>query len=285
VSSTENPSSDALSKSMDVRLRRMRFALSGRAPRHWVRGNKFLTHFFNAMSVVFPEGEKFFIEAVREYEDRIEDPTLRAQIRGFVAQEGHHTLQHRLLNELVAGQGVDMARYDAAIGRFLSWLRERCTEEERLGITCAIEHYTAIMGNQLLRHPESLAGVDPQIAALWRWHAIEETEHKAVAFDVLRAVSGRYLLRARTQLSATLLFFPILHLIQLRLMREDPTPTRLSDVLEGLDYMWGRQGYFRRMLGEYLHYYKPSFHPWDHDNRALIERWKRDDEKRHRVAA
>ena len=263
----------------------MRFGIAGRAPRHWVSGNKFLTHFFNAMSVVFPEGEKFFIEAVREFEDRIDDPTLRELLRGFVAQEGHHTLQHRLLNELVAAQGVDLARYDAAIGRFLRALRARKTPEERLGITCALEHFTAIMGHQLLQHPESLDGVDPQIAALWRWHAIEETEHKAVAFDVLRAVSGSYLLRARTQLGATLLFFPILHLIQLQLMRADPTPTRLSDVLEGLDYMWGRKGYFRRMLGPYLQYYRPSFHPWDHDNRSLLERWRREDEPRYRTAA
>jgi predicted metal-dependent hydrolase len=278
-------SSDRLGKAIDVKLRRMRFGLSRQAPKHWVGGNKFLTHFFNAMSVVFPEGEKFFIEAVREFEESVVDPTLRQQIRGFVAQEGHHTLQHRLLNELVASQGVDMARYDAGIGRFLALLRQRKTAEERLGITCALEHFTAIMGNQLLSHPESMDGVDPAIAALWRWHAIEETEHKAVAFDVLRAVSGRYVLRARTQVSATLLFFPILHLIQLQMMRDDPAPTRLSDVLSGLDYMWGRKGYFRRMLGQYFNYYKPSFHPWDHDNRALIERWKQEDEPRYRVSA
>jgi hypothetical protein len=37
-------------------------------------------------------------------------------------------------------------------------------------------------------------------------------------------------------------------------------------VLEGLDY-------------------KPSFHPWDHDNRALLERWKRQDEPRYRESA
>lgn len=272
-------------KGIEVRLRRMEFGMSPQAPKHWVAGNKFLTHFFNAMSVVFPAGEKFFIDSVREFEDQISDPTLREQVRGFVAQEGHHTLQHRMLNDLVGAQGVDMERYEAAIARFLTWLRDHKRPEQRLAITCALEHFTAIMGHQLLQHPESMEGVDPSIAPLWRWHAVEETEHKAVAFDVFQDVCGSYLVRIRHQIGATLLFFPILHLIQLRLMREDPAPTRVRDVLAGLDFMWGRRGYFRRMLGDYFSYYRPGFHPWQHDNRALLERWKREELPRYQSAA
>ena len=98
---------------IDVKLRRMRFALDGEVPKHWARGNKFLTHFFNSMSAVFPEGEKFFIDAVRHYEDQIDDAELRAQIRGFLAQEGHHTFQHRLMNALITRSGIDMSRHEA----------------------------------------------------------------------------------------------------------------------------------------------------------------------------
>jgi predicted metal-dependent hydrolase len=273
---------------MDIALRRMKFGMSAQVPRYWVQGSKFMTHWFNAMSVIFPEGEKFFIQSVRHFEDAIEDPKLREQVRGFVAQEGHHGHQHRALNVVAAELGADMARQEAWIRDFLRKLRERLSPAEQLAVTCALEHYTAIWGNELLAHPECMDGVHPRMQPLWRWHAAEETEHKAVCFDVFEAaVKNRYLryfLRAKGQISASLLFIPILHFIQLRLMRSDPEPTRLRDVLAGLDFIWGRPGYFRRALQRHwLSYFKPRFHPWEHDNRALLEAWKQSEEARYRV--
>ena len=273
---------------IDVKLRRMKFDMDARVPRNWVRGSQFLTHWFNAMSVVFPEGEKFFIEAVRHYEDTLSDPVLREQVRGFVAQEGHHSHQHRALNAVAAELGADIAPQEQWIKTFLRELRGQLTPEERLSVTCALEHFTAIWGDNLLAHPESMNGVEPRMQPLWRWHAAEETEHKAVCFDVLEhAVPGavrRYLLRARGQLSATLLFIPILHFIQYRLMRSDPEPTTLRDVLAGLNWIWGRPGHFRRPLQRHwLAYFRPGFHPWQHDNRALLQAWKRSEEARYRA--
>ena len=215
-------------RDIDVKLRRMRFDLDGEVPKHWARGNKFLTHFFNSMSAVFPEGEKFFIDAVRHFEAEIDDPELSSQIRGFVAQEGHHTFQHRAMNALVARSGVDMQRHEAWTRHLLAAIGARQTPEERLGITCALEHFTAILGHQLLAHPEALDGFDPRLSPLWRWHAVEETEHKAVAFDVFRSAVGSYFTRVRTMVGATLLFFPVLHTVQLRMMREDRTPVNAS---------------------------------------------------------
>jgi predicted metal-dependent hydrolase len=282
---------------IEVKLRRMKFAIDGTAPalrggtpatpevpKYWARGSKFLTHWFNAMSVVFPEGEKFFIEAVRRFEPAISDPKLREQVRGFVAQEGHHTFQHRVLNDMVARQGVDMARQERFIAAFLRWLRTQLTPEEQLAVTCALEHYTAIWGHELLATPECMAGFDPRVTPLWRWHAAEETEHKAVCFDVFQSAVGSYYLRAKGQVDSTLLFIPILHLIQLRLMRDDPEPTRIRDVLAGLSWIWGKPGFFRRALQRHwLEYFKPGFHPWQHDNSELIARWKQSDEPLYKL--
>ncbi len=264
---------------IEVKLRRMKFGMTPEVPKYWARGSKFLTHWFNAMSVVFPEGEKFFIEAVRHFEPAIGDAKLREQVRGFVAQEGHHTFQHRVLNDVVAQQGVNMAPQERWIEGFLRRVRTRITPEEQLAVTCALEHYTAIWGGELLERPECMAGFDPRMTPLWRWHAVEETEHKAVCFDVFQSAVGSYYLRARGQLGATLLFIPILHLIQLRLMRDDPEPTRMRDVLAGLQWIWGKPGFFRHALQRHwLEYFKPSFHPWQHDNRDLIDRWKQSTE-------
>jgi predicted metal-dependent hydrolase len=270
-------------REIDVKLRRMRFALDGEGPKHWARGNKFLTHFFNSMSAVFPEGEKFFIDAVRHYEDQIDDPELRAQIRGFVAQEGHHTFQHRLMNALIARSGVDMQRHEEWTKQLLEGVHARSTPEECLGITCALEHFTAILGHQLLTHPEAFQDFDERLIPLWRWHAVEETEHKALAFDVYRSAVQSYVTRVRTMIGATLLFFPVLHTVQLRMMREDQAPGERFDMLRGLAWLWVNPGPLRKMLPHYFQYYRPRFHPWQHDNRALIEQWKQSDEAAYRA--
>ena len=274
---------------IDVKLRRMKFGMTAQVPRYWARGSKFLTHWFNAMSVVFPEGEKFFIDAVRRFEDDIADQVLREQVRGFVAQEGHHSFQHRALNAVAAELGADIAPQEAWIKAFLGELRTKLSPAEQLAATCALEHYTAIWGNELLEHPECMQGVDARMQPLWRWHAAEETEHKAVCFDVMRhAVKNpywRYFLLAKGQIGATLLFIPILHMIQLRLMRSDPEPTRLRDVLAGLNWIWGNPGWFRRALQRHwLAYFKPGFHPWQHDNSGLIDAWKQSEEALYRSA-
>jgi predicted metal-dependent hydrolase len=278
----------AAAAEIDVKLRRMKFAMTGAVPRYWVQGSKFLTHWFNAMSVVFPEGEKFFIDSVRHFEDEIKDPTLREQVRGFVAQEGHHSFQHRALNAVAAELGAGMAEQEQWIKGFLARLREKLTPAEQLAVTCALEHYTAIWGSELLEYPETMDGVDARMQPLWRWHAAEETEHKAVCYDVfahaVRNRVWRYFLRAKGQLGATLLFIPILHMIQLRLMRSDPEPTRMRDVLAGLNWIWGNPGHFRRALQRHwLSYFTPGFHPWQHDNRWLLEAWKQSEEARYRV--
>jgi uncharacterized protein len=269
---------------IEVKLRRMKFGMEGDVPKYWAAGSKFLTHFFNSMSVIFPEGEKFFIDAVRAFEDRITDPVLREQVRGFVAQEGHHTFQHRLMNAVVAGHGVDTAKHDRWMRDFLKRVWGDMTPERRLAVTCALEHYTAILGHQLLAEPECMDGFDPRMTPLWRWHAVEEAEHKAVCFDVFEHAVSSYLLRVQQQIGASLLFVPILHLIQVRLMREDPTETTWKDVWFGLNWVWGKPGYFRRALVRYASYYKPSFHPWQHDNRELIAKWKQIDEPLYRAA-
>src|SRR5207244_3358365 len=79
-----------------------------------------------------------------------------------------------------------------------------------LAVTIALEHFTAIMADAMLTNDGVLEGADPRMAALWRWHAIEETEHKAVAFDVYKTVAPGFLgwlRRCLIMLSATVIFW------------------------------------------------------------------------------
>jgi predicted metal-dependent hydrolase len=259
-------------------MRRMAFGITeAEIPRHWVADSKFLTHWFNALSAVFPEGEKFFIDSVRQLEHRIQDPTLLEQVRGFIGQEGHHTHQHRVMNDVMRRHGLDATRYERRLKWFLDLLRRYYPKRWQLAVTCAIEHFTAIMGHQLLAHDYELPAMHPAMAPLWRWHAVEETEHKAVCFDVYRQVGGGYLRRVLLMVSTTMLFFPIVWSVQLGLMKQDETPTRLRDVLRGVWYLWGAPGPLRRMIPDYLRYYAPRFHPWQHENAALVHKWLSDE--------
>jgi predicted metal-dependent hydrolase len=256
-----------------VTYRRMRFPLDENVPRYWHSGSPFITHFFNALSVVFPEGEKFFIDSVRAYEEEIRDPVTRAEVREFVKQEAHHTYQHRILNDLVARHGVDMARYDALLGRALRWARRVLPRSVQLATTIALEHFTAILAHQLLTNPKATEGMHPDVKPLWLWHAVEETEHKAVCFDVYQQVGGGYLNRALNMARVMLGFLLGISAIQMSLLRADGKPFDRRDFASGLRYLWGRGGLLRSILPDLFAFFRPGFHPWQKDNRELIAAW------------
>ena len=55
-------------------------------------------------------------------------------------------------------------------------------------MTAALEHFTATLAEMILSDPEArdMFG-DETVKNLFLWHALEEAEHKAVAFDVYKA--------------------------------------------------------------------------------------------------
>ncbi|HTU56877.1 MAG TPA: metal-dependent hydrolase, partial [Polyangiales bacterium] len=109
---------------------------------------------------------------------------------------------------------------------------------------------------------------------LWVWHAVEETEHKAVAFDVYSAVGGDYWMRIHAMLRVTRIFIPRMHQMQIMLLAEDNTPVRLRDLARCVAYLYGRGGFMRNMIPNYLQYFRCDFHPWQDDNSRLIAAWQ-----------
>ncbi|RAV68827.1 metal-dependent hydrolase, partial [Aerococcus mictus] len=133
----------------------------------------------------------------------------------------------------------------------------------------AYEHWTAILADSLLRRPEVLKDAHPEMAALWRWHAIEESEHKAVAFDVYRAVGGTDNLRRRIMIFVTVQFFwdTFRHM---RIMLRGAEGSRVKLWFNGLRYLFGTEGILRGLGRPWLDFFKRDFHPWDHDNRQIV---------------
>ncbi len=179
-----------------IKVRAMGFPFrDSEIPRFWFMGSPHLTHLSNALQLLFPAGERFFIRSVKHYEDRITDPELKGRIRGFYGQEGRHGHEHERFFKVLEDQGYDL-------DGFLAWyedlayqkLEKRVSPAVRLSITAALEHFTAAMGRNALQS-DFLDLAHPVVADLMRWHAAEEIEHKSVAFDVFEAVDGRYHVR------------------------------------------------------------------------------------------
>ncbi len=243
-------------------------------PRWWHGGDPVATAFFNALSCTFPAGEKFFMDSVRAYR-RTVDPALQAQIGAFIAQESVHSREHAHFNKLAADSGYDVAKLERRTKRVLDFARTR-GKEHQLAATCALEHFTAILAHALLATGGSdLAGAPEEAARLWGWHAVEEIEHKAVAYDTFFAATAhwsparRYFLRVRAMLIATLILVTTMRGNMRDLYREDGLKGP-GIWLRTMRFLWRRPGILRRVFPAYLTYFRPGFHPWQHDDRGLL---------------
>ncbi len=268
-----------LSKSPDdlhFAPRRPRFELSSALSRDWCGGRAFRTAWFNALSMLFPLGEKFFIDSVIAFRDQIGDPRLLQQIDAFQAQEAVHRRQHQRYNELLCDlRGYDLESIEAPIRRRIDWAYRELSARRRLAGTAANEHLTAILANDMLERADLLDDADPDVAALWRWHGVEETEHKSVAFDVFLAVGGPVRERRLAMLLNTYYFFNDTFRILCVMLKHDGKLWSLREWLDGFVFLFVRPGFLRRIAGPYLRFYRANFHPWQHDNRHLIREWER----------
>lgn len=264
-------------KGLDIVPRDIRFAIEQARGTHWLGGDPVGTAVMNALSLTFPDGEKLFVDAVRHFRDRV-DGMLRDEVKRFIAQEAAHSREHHALNQL-----VDTTKYPVA--EILAHVRERIGMTRARGpyamllATIALEHFTAMMADLHMVHRELFENADPEITRLWRWHALEETEHKAVAYDVFMVVTRhwsplkRYQLRCWSMAYITWQFTRNIanHAVSL-LAADGYDPKTARKAVRR--FLWGKPGLFRRGWRLYFAWYRPGFHPWDHDNRASIAAWR-----------
>ena len=250
---------------MELQPRNRRFDLDERIPRHWHGGRRSITTFFDNLSIFFPPGERFFIEAVHAHRSRVTDEQLLSDIRGFCAQEGFHSREHVRYNALLESRGYPAAELERRVEALLDRVRGRSTKRIRLAITCALEHFTALMAHPVLDDERTLEGADPVMAALWRWHAGEEQEHKAVAFDVYRAVGGTYAERTTAMIGATAVFWSRVIVQQVAMMRADGTAASVPEWLALVHFLFVSPGGMRGVVRRYFAYFRPGFHPNDVD--------------------
>jgi uncharacterized protein len=257
-----------------IQVRRPALELGPEVPRHWYAGEPFATHYLDALSSVFPDGEAFFVRSVQRYRDQIDDPELKRAIQGFAGQEGQHSHQHDRHLDLLAAHGYAalerMNRAGDSIMRFINRRMPRFA----LASTAALEHLTALLARRILEHESRFtSAMDPRMGPLWRWHALEEAEHKTVAFDVLRKVAPSYLLRAFALLTNTFGLFTEMLVRTGYMLWKDGELTG-ANLRAGWTFLLGREGLMRGHGRDYLAWFRRDFHPSQIDDTALIEAWR-----------
>ncbi|HTU12197.1 MAG TPA: metal-dependent hydrolase [Allosphingosinicella sp.] len=258
---------------LTITPRDRRFGRGSMQARWWLNGDPVATAFYNALSATFPKGEAFFVESVRAFRDAA-PPKLAAEIRAFTTQEVMHSREHVAFNKRALEAGYDMTALEAQVDRRLAVVKER-HPVVNLAATMCLEHFTAILANQLLRNPKHLKGADKESGDLWRWHAIEEIEHKGVAYDTwLHATREmgrwkRWKIKAKVMLFVTRNFVVDRSRGTLELLRQDGI-TGFKAWRRMLWFAWINPGMLRKILGAWLAFFLPRFHPWKHDDRNLI---------------
>ncbi|MGV0635000.1 metal-dependent hydrolase [Mycolicibacillus trivialis] len=264
------------------KVRRIRFRFGDPKPmrRHYVEGDIVMSHLTSLLSAVFPPGEESFIRSVRRFSEQITDPGLKKRVAGFIGQESVHGQEHRRLNEKLIEMGYPMVRlftfgHDTRRQRLMLGIENRIPAYVHLAGTAAAEHYTATLAARVLGDEMQAIPGDPEVWNLLNWHAVEELEHKSVAFDVYRSVGGPEWIRIGVMAGMYTLTIPVVTGGVILSMTTDPTAWRPFTALR---QTWGvfRGPLVKGLLAELRPYMRPGFHPDDIDTDALVERWRRE---------
>lgn len=257
-----------------IPTRRMKFDFDSIEERFWFDDNGLITAVLSALSATFPPGEKEFVRSVMFYRDQITDPVLREQMKGFAGQEGQHSHQHRRANAWLDKMGFNASGIEEEVERHIAKFVPANKPPVHLASTVVLEHITAILAEYMLTHEDMMASMTETVRELMTWHAVEEIEHKAVAFDVFEAVSGDRELLRRVGALTTIVFLvnQARHAaMALRSLEHRPTA---REWVGAARFFFGKRGLFTKIAKPYSDYYRRDFHPWDNDNRHLIDDWK-----------
>ncbi len=255
-----------------VRKPALDFASGGKNP-NWFANNPVLTRHMDTLSSLFPDGERFFVDAVRAYQKEVKDPALQKEIRAFIGQEARHSEQHSHFNQ-TAGDAVEWSR--ARCERLVKFGQKYFPKRFQLAATVCAEHFTATLGEHLLRRKDIHESyLDSDMQRMWLWHAVEENEHKTTAFAVYQAVGGTEFMRIASMVPTTAILLGYLIIpAHLEILRRDGELGNVKAWAETIRVMLGPKGFYTGTLRDYFDWFKPGFKPEDHDTNALLAEWR-----------
>ncbi len=236
-------------------------------PRFWFGGDAFRTRMFDALSLTFPDGERYFIESVRLFRDKITDPDLKHRVADFIRQEAQHGIAHDKMNQVMLEQGMPIDQFINFLHRlYKSELKNR-SPQYNIAMTAAAEHLTALMAETFFSKKETFKDVHPYVRALLAWHSIEEMEHRDVAYDVMKQVgevpeSTRKLALVLT--TGMIFYYTSKHANVMLKYDGFSRFERVKMFAKGIPWFFGKKGVFNARSDQYLDWYKADFHPSQH---------------------
>lgn len=245
-------------------------------PRFWFGGDPFKTRMFDALSLTFPDGERYFIESVRLFRDKIKDPELQLRVSDFIRQEAQHGMAHDKMNNVMRDQGMPVDQFLQVLNKIFKLELKNRSPQYNIAMTAAAEHLTALMAETFYSHKKTLSEAHPYVRALLAWHAIEEMEHRDVAFDVMQQVGEVPELTRKFTLAFTTVMMLGFTTYRANVMLKYDGFSRLERLkltIQGIPWFLGRDGMLTKMKSQYLDWFKPDFHPSQHPIIRQYQTW------------
>lgn len=240
-------------------------------PRYWCNNEPSFTHFFTGVSTLFPEGESYFVRSVRALRPRVKNnPQLDRDIGAFIGQEAMHSKEHHAFHVSAEQYGLNPESLEKATGIILKTIEKVFPEKWNLLVTVGLEHYTAVLVVHMMESVNELM-TDTTIRNLWLWHSVEETEHKAVAFNLYQHLYGQgldaYLPRVAIFTFSLAMITTISTVYHLVLMQRDGQLFNRKTWRKFVSFAFDSYKYF---VPKFAAYYRFNFHPNDTDETALV---------------
>jgi predicted metal-dependent hydrolase len=257
-------------------VRRMDFGFKD-VPKYWFANDPFLTHFLTSLSSLFPEGEFFFVTS--PCATFVTKLMIRSCRRKFLPLSAKRPCTPRSIKPSMTmpqRTGLMWTTCTAVLANCSSLAHKDLTHKQQLAVTCALEHFTATIANQLMKR-EDINGlmIDPMMRKMWLWHAVEESEHKSVCYDAYqRLYKNSYGTRASFMMLAWSILALVLVEQQVRLMAKDKQLLNFPSWRRGMWTLFGYKGFLSELAVPLLDYFRPGFHPEDHFSDDMEAKYK-----------
>lgn len=245
-----------------ITARRFIATLGMDIPRHWLPGNEVVSSLLNAYTILVPANEAFYIRTLNACLPRIPDGALRARCEAFIRQEAQHGVAHKRYWANLDAQGYAYRGVERVVERCVFRVMDRLAPLWlRVSLVSCVEHINAYLGYEFLSQ-SILADADPRLRDLMEWHFAEEIEHRAVAFDLLQAVSPSYLVRVLGAAMTATLFHLLLTALAGWLLAQDRLLWRKATWKQLISHLGAGHEMGRRSFEHLRDYLAPRFDPY-----------------------
>ncbi|PJZ68797.1 metal-dependent hydrolase [Leptospira perolatii] len=250
-------------------VRKPRFEFSEPVAKHWLGDSAYRTHILNAWTLIFPDGERYFIRTVQPFLSKIKDPRVLRNAKAFIGQEAQHAGEHKKFWRNLEDQGYRIKGFIKFFNKFaFGFLEKIAPKRSNLSVTAGLEHYTSLIATVGLGLGV-LKQADPQMRKLFEWHAAEEIEHKSAAYDVYLDTGGGYFRRVIGMIVASILFWSFTFLGAEMLLWQDGLTFNWKVRRDAFEFIFWKEKVFFHGIFAFLKYFHPRFHPEQEDNYHL----------------